>query len=308
MSLYRIKIQLCSPVITALKGDTLWGHIVWGIANHEGDNAVQEFLEAEKQTPLIIVSSAFPSGYICKPIPLPLLHNDDLTADKYAEIKKNKRVKYLSADTLLSGISETAKHTGTASFSAVNATHNTIDRVTGTVVDQSLFTVREYWPSYEKGAGGRYTPSCFDIYAESSLNKERIRELFEWAFENGYGADSSTGKGRIKVIGDPEKVSPKQKSGTYMALGPFILSEADGDCRDLRSDVFTRAGKLGGSFADSTSAPYKKTVVLYDEGAVFSSDKERAYIGRLITNVHSDERICQSGFAPVIPVVEKEGE
>ena len=37
MQLYKVAIQLESSLVTPLKGDTIWGHVVWGIANHEGD-------------------------------------------------------------------------------------------------------------------------------------------------------------------------------------------------------------------------------------------------------------------------------
>lgn len=50
MQLYRASIKLQSALITQLKGDTIWGHIVWGIANHEGEDAVSNFLAEEKQS------------------------------------------------------------------------------------------------------------------------------------------------------------------------------------------------------------------------------------------------------------------
>ena len=48
MQLYKASLKLKSSLVTPLKGDTIWGHIVWGIANHEGEYAVKEFLDAEK--------------------------------------------------------------------------------------------------------------------------------------------------------------------------------------------------------------------------------------------------------------------
>ena len=48
MQLYKATIQLESSLVTPLKGDTIWGHVVWGIANHEGDEAVSNFLNEEK--------------------------------------------------------------------------------------------------------------------------------------------------------------------------------------------------------------------------------------------------------------------
>jgi CRISPR-associated protein Csm4 len=85
-----------------------------------------------------------------------------------------------------------------------------------------------------------------------------------------------------------------------MALGPFAEFRGSG-ISNIRADIFVRTGKIGGAFAGSLS-PYKKPVVLYDEGAVFTSEKPLAYAGTLLTEMHEDKRICQSGFAPVIPV------
>jgi CRISPR-associated protein Csm4 len=133
-----------------------------------------------------------------------------------------------------------------------------------------------------------------------SFEKTRITQLIAWAFENGYGADASTGKGKIVIKSDPVPVT--QKTGnTYMALGPFVDRPGSG-ISNLRADIFVRSGKVGGAFASSLS-PYKKPVVLYQEGAVFSGDKPFEYAGALLTGMHGeDPRICQSGFAPVISI------
>ena len=98
MTLYRIRFELCSALITPLKGDTIWGHIVWGIANNEGDKEAVDFLEQEKSDPpALIVSSAFPAGMVCKPIPQPKERDSRLGIDKYSEIKKGKKIKYAPA-------------------------------------------------------------------------------------------------------------------------------------------------------------------------------------------------------------------
>src|SRR5574344_587690 len=101
MALYRVTINICSPIATSLKGDTIWGHIIWGIANHEGDLAVQDFLKIENQTPQLVVSDAFPSGYICKPLPKPNNRLSNFSADDYAKFKQQKKIKFISASKYL---------------------------------------------------------------------------------------------------------------------------------------------------------------------------------------------------------------
>ncbi len=293
MQLYKASIKLQSALVTQLKGDTIWGHIVWGIANHEGELAVEKFLEDEKSaTPSLIVSSAFPKGTICKPFPKHENRKLKLSTEEYSQIKKSKKEKFVSAARYFSGFSENV--TKPFSFERVQAMHNSINRLSNTVEDGNLFAVEELWSKEQD----------FDLYILSSYSIERIKLLLNWAFENGYGADSSTGKGKISV----ENIVPVQtriSSNKYVALAPFVTDFSEIKENSLRANTFVRTGRIGGPFASSMS-PYKKTVILFDEGAVFESAIPLQFIGKLITKVHSDERICQSGFAPALPIGEDE--
>lgn len=293
MQLYKASIKLQSPLVTQLKGDTIWGHIAWGIANHEGEQAVANFLEEEKSaTPSLIVSSAFPKGTICKPFPK---HEDrklKLSTEEYSKIKKSKKEKFVSAAKYFSELSENEPKS--FMFEQIQAMHNSINRFSNTVEEGNLFAVEELWS----------TGQDFDLYILSSYPIERINQLLEWAFENGYGADSSTGKGKISVE-NIIPVQPKINSNKYVALAPFVTDFSEIKENSLRANTFIRTGKIGGAFASSMS-PYKKTVILFDEGAVFESEMPLQFIGKLITKVHSDGRICQSGFAPVLPIGDDE--
>ena len=297
MTLYKIQLKLKSPLVTSLKGDTIWGHFVWGIANHEGEYAVAKFLEECKSAnPPLIVSSAFFKGTVCRPLPLPKPH-EKMTPDKYADIKKNKKLKSISADKVFDGKGN-ADNEG-CKFEESSSMHNQINRITNTVLDSEdgegggLYSVKELWAKKENE---------FDLYILSSFDAKRIKELTTWAFENGYGADSSTGKGNIEVISEPLIVKPAKESNLYMALAPFVVGDFS-KIKNLRADTFIRSGKIGGAFS-AYMTPWKKTVILFDEGAVFESDDKPEYIGQLLTDVHQDSRICQSGFTPVVPISE----
>lgn len=295
MELYKVTLQLLSSLVTPLKGDTIWGHVVWGISNHEGESAVADFINACKTNePAFVISSAFPHGTVCKPIPMVQKREKTMTPEKYAEIKKSKKKVYENSALFFENINDESDTNQLGNpFNTVVMIHNSINRFSNTVIEGNLYTDAETWSKN----------SLFDIYIASTYSSERIKQLCEWAFENGFGADASTGKGVISVIGEPVPVIAKSNTSSYMALGPFILSE-DLKISDLRADIFIRNGKIGGDFATSMP-PWKKTVVLFNEGAVFQSEKKINIIGKLITDVHSDSRICQSGFAPVIPISEE---
>ncbi len=287
MNLYRIKIKLLSPLVTPLKGDTIWGHVVWGIANHEGESAVTEFLTGNMEKPSLVISSAFPCGCVCKPLPVPNKRTEILTKASYPQIKAAKKVHFEKAEIFLTVESEELPK---KIFEEEVVAHNSINRITNTVQDGNLFTVSTHYPEI----------TDFDIYAYSDFDEKRITELFTWGFENGYGADASIGMGNVKVLGNTEKIETKKDSSTYMALSPFVLSSKD-VVKDLRADIFVRSGKVGGGFS-TFMTPWKKTVVMYEEGAVFTSSKKIEYVGEIIGNIHQDPRIKQCGLAPVIPI------
>lgn len=291
MQLYKATIKLESPLVTPLKGDTIWGHVVWGIANHEGDESVSKFLDSCKtDKPAFIVSSAFPKGMICKPYPKHEPRKLDMKTKDYAEIKKSKKIKFVSASNYLENCDKIENHN--FKYEQTQVMHNSINRITNTVEEGSLFAVQEMWANQPD----------FDLYVLSSFPKERVKELLEWAFENGYGADASTGKGKLSVE-DVISVETKLPTLKYVALAPFVTDFSLIKEGSLKADTFIRTGKIGGTFATSMN-PYKKTIVMFDEGAVFETEKPIQFIGNLITKVHSDERICHSGFTPVIPIEE----
>lgn len=291
MKLYRISIKLESSLVTSLKGDTIWGHYVWGIANHEGDAAVSKFLgECDTDNPPLIVSSAYPHNSICLPIPVPMPRQKGMSKQKYSQIKQMKKKKFAAASDYIMNVEEDSKLDKV--FTDVSVMHNSINRISNTVVDGNLYAVTESWVKKDE--------SIFDLYVLSTLAEERVIELTEWAFENGYGADASNGHGKISVIKDSLiEINQKKKGTKYMALGPFVSNKDS--MKSLRADVFIRTGKVGGGYSGCVS-PYKKTVILYNEGAVFESSEPVQFIGELIKDVHSDSKICQSGFAPVISI------
>jgi len=312
MTLYRIRFKLCSSVVTPLKGDTIWGHIIWGIANHEGDEAVAKFLDQEKSDmPALVVSSAFPAGMLCRALPEPEQRKGHLSIEEYTKIKKEKNKKYVAAAKYLA---ETIAQTetpgaemeklceGAKVMHNTPVMHNVIDRSTNTVLLKgSLFSTEEKWSGIilDNPRKNTYKNIDWDFYILTSFPPVRVQKLVKWAFENGYGADASTGKGKIEIKSDPIQVKTTKEYGNkYMALGPFVGTN---ELRNIRADIFVRSGKLGGSFA-SCMSPYKKPVVLYDEGAVFECDTKIEYAGMLLKKMHSTDKICQSGFAPVIPI------
>lgn len=290
MALFRKSIEIRSRLRTPLKGDTIWGHVACGVASHEGDEGLEKFFLLD---PPFVVSSAFPHGYLPKPVILEEEESKEFSSmEEYTEFKKRKKCKFVPASEYLEVDDGNADSDNL--FVSTSTTHVTISRETGAALDEHLFVVDENWPDKDG--------LVMDLYIASNLPAERIDELVSWAFEFGYGADISVGAGEVRVLEGLAEVRPaKSRTGRYIALGPFVVKDAD--ISDLRGSTFIRKGKIGGALASEIS-PYKKSVILFDEGATFRSEKIIDYVGTLLHQMHSTTQydICQSAFAPVIEV------
>jgi len=298
MDTYRLQLKIRSPLATPIQGDTVFGHICWGIAYHEGEKILLDFLASYNTEPQLTISNGFPHGRLPMPILTPsapeIENRDALTQLK--AIKKQEFVQqelffdqsfYFSTETLRNQLPSNNRKNNT--LKEAHRTHNTINRATGMVEEGGLYAVSEKYPKKEK--------ELLDLYMTSTLPEKRINELFQWAFEFGYGADKSTGKGVLEITALDQLTFP-QDGKRCMALGNFVPA-ADNKLKGLRANIMTKFGKLGGHFVTSRN-PFKKPILMYKAGATFECPNSTPYVGTLLENIHKDPEIRHHAFAPVI--------
>ena len=299
MSTWKAEIKLKSRLVTPLFGDTLFGHIVWGIARHMGEEAVTHFLDEFEATPFV-VSSAFPHDFL----PKPLLIQELPENIPYQDIKNLKKIRYIPASLVLKGepityekILEGNKQNN-IEFNEFYRMHNTCNRLEGgTVEGTGLYEIEETWYCSSQSY------PLFDFYIVSQISESEIKKYLTWAFEAGYGADASTGAGNIELA-TLKQVSFPEIGSRAMALGPFCVLKDSYTRLDLLADVFVRRGKLGVEFSQYMN-PFKKPIVFYTEGSTFNWDSNRpCYIGALLKNIHRDPRIVQQAAAPLVYINE----
>lgn len=310
MKWYRIILRPLSALRTPLYADTLWGHICWGIVWHEGEEKLREFFESyESGKPPFLLSDVFPHGYL----PMPFLkkemkaENSDALRKQVETRKKIKKMQYIPLEWFqeklsVSMIINKLEREGSGGSYLITdfsqeetRVHNVVNRKTGTTGENSLYNVEERW--YKPG-------TSLDVYVWTEETKERIETLFGWGLENGFGADASTGKGRLVVEGVEEVTNWPTKGNRYMALAHFVPAYNEG-IDDLRADIFVRHGKVGGVFGLYDN-PFKKPIVMYTSGATMKFSQPREWIGTLLKNVHREEKIRHYAYALVIPYQEDE--
>jgi len=298
MKSYKAVIELKSPLATPMMGDTVFGHVCWGIVRRRGEEELDKFLSgcAGSEPPHFAVSSAFPHGRLPRPL-MKQSEQTDKSLAVYSQRKELKAKKYIPADLILdnkkiepAALEEALRKEPVRFTSAEVRTRNTINRVTGTTGDEgSLFPTTET----------HYHQPLADLYIVADCSGDEVSQYLDWAFEFGFGADASVGMGQIGRIRLEEIELPRDgKWG--MSLGPFIPSYRDSDeLEELSYEIFVRYGKLGGGSAASTN-PFKKPLVMFTEGSTFIPKEKKETVGTLIGGVHSDPRIRHSGIAPVV--------
>jgi CRISPR-associated protein Csm4 len=68
MKIYRAILKQLSPSRTPWQADTLFGHLCWQMLYHEGETALNDFLDLYRQRqPPLLFSNGFPGDYLPRP-------------------------------------------------------------------------------------------------------------------------------------------------------------------------------------------------------------------------------------------------
>lgn len=93
MNLYKLTLEIKSPVITPFQADTIFGHFSWALKYLKGEDRLMEFLKGFKanSTPLL-VSDGFPQGFLPKPILRPpgMKETEELIVEYFGKDMKSK--------------------------------------------------------------------------------------------------------------------------------------------------------------------------------------------------------------------------
>ena len=197
-------------------GDTVFGHVCWGIARRKGNEGLDEFLSecSRPGDPAFAVSSAFPQGYLPRPI-LREKEQEDESLSEYSSRKKKKKARYIPADYFLKNEKFTpelrkALLEDRGEVFQVNRIRSTIGWISGTTGDENLFLLLKHYKNAIDHMS--YPISC-----------GAVSQYLAWAFEGRFRAGASTGRGRINLIGVEEINIPEQGTVALEAFVQIIL-------------------------------------------------------------------------------------
>ena len=282
MKIYKTKIRPLTPFATPLKGDTLFGHICWGILYLYGEDFLEKVLKNYEKEPFLIVSDGFLEDHLLKP-----LFPKEILQETQEGMKKEykKRVWVDVKDVLKGDFSKAKKEEDVEFKKSVFEVKNKINHKT--------FTTGE-------GFGPFLVDSIMylkdiDIYLLINDYEDEIKKAFNLVSKLGYGKDASIGKGRFEII-SYEEIKFK-KSKFFMALSDFVKTDIDGI---IYYDVITKFPKTRGDLSN----PFKNPLLMAKVGAGIKLDKEENlfYIGKAIKGFSNNPKIVHQGYAITFPI------
>lgn len=307
---YRLDFKPLSPLITPLQSDTIFGHVAWAVKYLWGEGRLNDLLDAYKDgndAPFLI-SDGFPKDRLPKPfvasIHIKRINEliNQVAREKDVEfnqanftkvLKRIKKQHFIKIDTfkkfqqdfssetvLLESLRELDKNeftkekvsTSKMSYQSI-VTHNTINRLLGTVTEGLYQQTESFFPENHS----------FQVYLRSTLYTEaELKTIFEMIEYMGFGRDKSTGKGRFSIkIENGNFLPTTPNANAFMVLSHYV-PDAKAPTKGWYR-LITKYGRLGGSFACNVIPgiedyyngrkprvhPYKKPLLMIQPGSVF---------------------------------------
>ena len=264
---YRVRLKQLSGSRFPLHSDTLWGQLCWLYRDGYGESSLAEMLSDCRCGNIpFCFSDGFPAGYL--PIPaggafseLPV-HSGDKKAEieRMNQIKAIKRLQYLSVEQFERVINgeriDLAAQGAPPDIEFSTQTHNSIDRITNTVTDSSLYQETLQY------AGE------MDLYVYVRDDFEDILFIcLEQLFSHGFGGGASRGLGAFECS-KPEEIPFFQPASPNCYITLSRCTPAKDMPLASRYKTTVKFGKHGQE-RSKQDQPYKKAAVQFEPGAVF---------------------------------------
>jgi CRISPR-associated protein Csm4 len=297
MELYKIDISTSGAFYSPIKGDMFFGMFCSVLADYQGTQKLENYLEGYTENrPFIVFSDAFPKGYLPKPC-LPGRFFSVAAADR----KEAKRKTLFSIEQL-------------------SASVNNMEFIEGHFITPLLKTGNHVNPLTSHADGREYSAfiseqfyyngllTLYILIDENRISPKDVESVIHKMGQIGFGKKATSGAGKFLVENSLQKiVLPKpEHPNALLTLSPCVPQKDTFKAEDTYYKVFVRFGKHGGVRATS-STPFKKPVLMMDSGAVLCPINtellQHAFVGCGLDNVSlSEERCFFQGYSPVVPI------
>lgn len=311
MKTYRFTLKPLTAFGTPLVGDSLFGQFCWAVVHRYGEERLTELLKGyTEQKPFIVISDAFPAGYL----PLPVLPSKLWEKGTEDDRKKLKKRVWIDFDKHSQAVNEwqivAKSDSDIFQKEKQDQPHNTLNRQTMTTEEGNAFapySVPQIWfDSKKEEKLEEKLPPEFDLYLvfDERISLDEITQCLKDIGQIGFGRDASIGLGKFELVGEPQAV----KFETKNANACLTLTNTAPQNLGLHKEnsfyqLHTRFGRHG-SLKALGSNPFKKPIILAKTAAVFAVENwDKPFLGNGLSNVSiAQKEAVHQGYAPVVPV------
>ncbi|MCS6914964.1 MAG: hypothetical protein RMK29_22010 [Myxococcales bacterium] len=314
-----LRLRPLTAFATPLQGDTLFGQLCWAVRNGWGEARLAELLAGYTDGhPFVVVSDAFPAGYLPLPhLPARLWAGDP--GDPKAR-KALKKIAWVPHDVLARPLAQWRQASagrqpgaagpdghGSAWLQVLPQPRNSLDRLTFCTAEGdgfSPYTVHQFW--FAEGAR-------LELHVrldETRLSRADLRAALASVGRTGYGKDASVGLGKFEVEDMADStLHGHDPADAWLALAPCAPQGLGYDPARSFYKPFTRYGRHG-DVAVHYGNPFKSPILLTAAGAVFApcgpEAFDRGFVGQGLGGEGRLSRVLREtvhqGYAPALPI------
>lgn len=303
MKTYILALRPLTPFGTPLAGDTLFGHLCWAARERYGERRLADLLnEYTAGRPFLVVSDAFPKGFLPRPTAPEALLGGSIDPAKRKQAREMRWLPASEAHLRLDEWIARSQRLDVAGTAVL--TQNTINRITGTT-GLNQFAPRQI------GQIAFKTGTLLDVHValdESALDIDTARRLFDDVGTVGYGRDASTGLGKFTIEAVTEHRWSSSSARHWLTLAscaPEVDVLDPARCYYHPQTRFGRHGNVGVRLG----RPFKRPLLMLKTGALLTA-RERAdwtIHGRGLGGRDSPLSFVipdtvHQGYAPVVPL------
>lgn len=316
--LYRLRLQPLTAFATALRGDTLFGQSCWTLRHALGEPALGELLHGYTEgRPFLVLSDAFPAGYLPRPeVPLGLLGYDLGDPGQRKQIKAQRWIdqaavahplhdwhRFAGSDRDIARLigRDDAERRQPLSLRQARG-HNSLNRLTGTTGKGDGFA------PYERELLWHHPALELELYAccDERLDEATLADLLARLGNHGYGKDASAGLGKFAVRELQAHAWPQpDAANAWLTLAPSAPQGGAWQAGHCYYRPHVRFGRHGDQ-AVQAGSPYKNPLLLADSAALLTPATAPAGqtfcgqgLGGLSLNIAGT---VHQGYAPLVAV------
>lgn len=319
MSLQRFTVRLTprSAFATPLRGDLLFGQLVWSLRHALGKVALGQLLEGyTNHQPFAVIGDPLFAGYLPRPhMPLALLGFDTSNPETR---KQTKGQRWIAPTALSQALPDWHEHARSEAELAEDGGlparqtlwqsqirgHNSLDRRTGTTGSGNGFAPFERELLWFHPHLSFELPLLLDT---ARLSLELLQSLLTGIGQAGYGKEASSGAGKFE-LGEitPWQPATSLQANSWLTLAPSAPQGEHWQTKRSFYEIHVRFGRHGDA-AVKSGKPWKNPLLLAETAALLTPqtfDASRLFIGQGLSGLSlALPETVHQGYAPVLPVL-----